>query len=124
MDLVAFVRSLSDDELRFIASRDYGREADSHLQELRKLFATDSLVPSIDQNWYPYEVIELASNSLEPGHEREFAACTLLVLRAIEAGYDTGTFSEDKFRYHAPDYDRLPPALREAVLDAYTRVGW
>ena len=123
MDLVAFVRSLSDDELRFIASRDYGQETESHLKELRKLFATDSLVPSTDQIWYPYEVIELTSNSLEPGHEREFAACTLLVLRAIEAGYDTGAFPRDKFAYLAPDYDRPPPALREAVLDAFTRVG-
>ena len=123
MDLLAFVRSLSDDELRFIASRDYGEETESHLTELRKLLATEDLVPSADQNWYPYEVIELGSNSLEPGHEREFAACTLLVLHAIEAGYDTGAIPEDKLQYHSPDYDQLPTWLRDAVIDAYTRVG-
>ena len=123
MDVVSIVCSLTDDELRFIASGDYGEEVERHLAELRKLFSTEDLVPSEEQYWHPYEVIELGSNSLQSGHEREFAACTLLVLHAIEKGYDTSAFPADKLSYHSQDYDRLPPSLRDAVLDAYTRVG-
>jgi len=64
-------------------------------------------------------VIELGSHALKPGHEREFAICTLLVLANVAAGIDTSTDVQAKFADRAPDYDRLPAALREEILHAY-----
>lgn len=121
MDFLAFLKSLDDDELKFIAGRDYGVDSDIHLEALRKLIKHQAGSLSEEQFWYPYEVIELGAHTLVPGHEREFAACTLLVLRAVASGYDTSTRVDWKLIDRAHDYDLLPPDLREAVLDAYLK---
>ena len=123
MDLNAFLKSLTDDELKFIANRDYGVDSDLHLDALRKVVAEQDGSLTEEQFWYPYEVIELGAHALVPGHEREFAACTLLVLRAVASGYDRSMQLDWKLSDHAQDYDSLPPILREAVLNAYIRAG-
>ncbi|HZX79057.1 hypothetical protein [Lysobacter sp.] len=115
--------TLSDDELRFIAERDYGVDCDAHLAELLKLIREQSGVLSDEQFWHPYEVIELCAHALEPGHEREFAACTLVVINAVATGYDTSTRLDWKFNDRADDYDRLPSELRELILAAYAATG-
>ena len=123
MDFPTFLNSLTDDELKFIAGRDYGVDSDLHLEALRKLIADQGGLPTEGQFWYPYEAIELGANSLIPGHEREFAACTLLVLRAVASGYDTSTQLDWKLSDRAQNYDQLPSNLREAILDAYAQAG-
>ena len=121
MDLTAFLQSLSDEELRFIADLDYGVDSDLHLDGLRKLIKQQDCVPAEGQEWFPYEVIELGAHKLTPGHEREFAACTLIVVQAVTSGYDTSTNLDWKFDEQAQSYDLLPQELREAVLQAYAR---
>lgn len=119
MDLDAFLRSLTRDERRFIAESDYGVDADAHLSELDKLIDIQSGVFQAEQYWYPREVVELASNSLVPGHEKEFVACTLLLLRAVVSESDTSALFDWKFENRAQDYDALPTAWKDAILAAY-----
>jgi hypothetical protein len=74
--------SISDDEMEFIASLDYGQDKDKHLEALRSLIFEQKGELREGQLWFPHEVIALGSNSLKPGHERTFAICTLLVIAA------------------------------------------
>ena len=122
MELTALLQSLKPEELRFIAERDYGVDADLHLEALRSVVESGGLLQE-GQYWYPYEVIELTAHKLVPEHEREFVACTLLVLAAVASGYDTSTQLEWKFDDHAGDYGKLEPEFRESVLAAYAAAG-
>ena len=112
-------RTASESELAFIAGLDYGQAVDRHLAELRSVCSTQAGIIRPDQRYFPYEVIELGAHALTPGHEREFAICTLLVLANFSAGVDTSTDLAAKFADRARDYDRLPSALKEEVLDAF-----
>lgn len=123
MDARNLLDSLTEAELKFIAEGDHGVDADLHLDELLKLLREQDNVLSEGQYWYPYEVVELGAHSLKPGREREFAACTLLVINAVATGYDKSTRLDWKFDERAGDYDRLPTTLRDLVLDAYLAAG-
>ena len=114
------ISTITDSELRFIAKLDYGQGADEHLVALRRVIFEQRGIPSDGQSWYPYEVVELGSYSIEPGHEREFALCTLLVIEAARGGFDTVDLAE-KLARMALDYDALPPELRDVILQAYER---
>jgi hypothetical protein len=118
----SLLMSVSDDELAFIASSDYGQGKEQHLEALRALIFKQHGRLQKEQYWYPYEVIELCSNSVKPGHEREFAICTLLVIAAVKCGADPSTDLRSKFQDRAEEYDRLPETLREEVLRAYQSV--
>lgn len=113
------LKSLTESELRFIAGQDYGIDTETHLAALKVVIAEQGGVIDATQYWFPYEVIELCARVLTPGHEREFAACTWLVIRAVAAGVDKSTTLGDKFDDRRSDYDALPPPLRDAILDAY-----
>ena len=116
-------RSATDSELEFIAGLDYGQDASIHLEELRSLIRVRDGVFKVASHWYPREVIELGSHCLQPGHEREFAICTLLVLHAVRTGADGVTEVHDKFVDRAADYDLLPPDLKCAIHEAYRSLG-
>ena len=120
--LVDLIRSLEPEELRFIAERDYGEDADAHLAALHAFVESGGQFRE-DQYWHPYEVIELGAHGLAPGHEREFAVCTLLVIAAVRSGFDTSTDLTGKLEDRAADYDKLEPTLREAVLSGYLAAG-
>jgi hypothetical protein len=117
--LSATVRSATDDELSFIAGLDYGEGRAQHLAALLTVVREQAGIFRPDQYWHPYEVVELGAHSLTPGHEREFAICTLLVIQAVVSGYDTSTVLADKFCERAADYESLPADLREEILGAY-----
>jgi len=117
----AVVRTMTEGELAFIAGLDYGQDAQRHLESLRAVCFKRGGIVTSEQQWFPYEVIELGSNALTHGHEREFAICTLLVLANVAAGVDTSTDVQAKFAARADDYDRLPGELREEILNAYKR---
>jgi len=78
--LSSIVTSITESEPTFIAGLDYGQKQDQHLDALRKVIFEQDGVSTRPQYWFPYEVIELGAHSLESGHEREFAICTLLVV--------------------------------------------
>lgn len=122
MDQIQRLRSLAPEELEFIATRNYGQDAARHLAALKAIAARNGVFPR-GENWYPYEVVELTANALEPGHAREFAACTLLVLAAVPRGFDASSDRQAKFADRAVGYDRLTPELRDAVLSAYGLAG-
>ena len=63
--------------------------------------------------------MELGSHALEPGHEREFVICTLLVIEAAIGGFDRNVNLAEKLARMARDYDALPPQLRDVILQAY-----
>jgi hypothetical protein len=117
------LKSLTDSELKFIAERDYGVDADIHLEQLKVLITAQHGYLTDGQHWHPYEVIELCAHTLTPGHEKEFTACTLLVLRAVASGFDRSTDLDWKFEDRAQDYDALPTPYRDAILDAYLQAG-
>jgi hypothetical protein len=122
MELPKLLQSLNPDELRYITERDYGQDAERHLEALREVVANGGQL-SPGENWFPYEVIELTAHHLVSGHEREFVACTLLVLAAVRSGFDTSTELGSKFEDRAADYDKLSPEFRESVLSAYAAAG-
>jgi len=122
MELASLLKSLTPEELLYIAERDYRVDADLHLEALRSWIQQGGRLEE-SHYWYPYEVIELTAHYLEPGHEREFAACTLVILDAVASGYDKCTSLEWKFEDRASDYDKLEPTLRDTVLAAYVAAG-
>ena len=113
------VTSASTAELEYIASADYGQDVAKHLQALQLVIHSQDGVCNEDQSWFPYEVIELVSHALKPGHEQEFAICTLLVIHNVLSGTDSATDLASKFKRRASDYDVLPAPLRDEILDAY-----
>jgi hypothetical protein len=116
----AVVQSATESELSYIASLDYGQDAQRHLEALKAVLFEQHGLFRDGQAWYPYEVVELGSHSLAKGHEREFAICTLLVIEAVRTGFDSGTDLVEKLGERAADYDALPIALREDILSAYS----
>jgi hypothetical protein len=115
------VLSASENELAYIAALDHGKDLPRHLDALKTVLFKQQGHFREGQVWFPYEVVELGSHALVPGHEREFAICTLLVVEAVLSGFDSGTDLSDKLSNRATDYDLLPKALRDEVLSAYTR---
>ena len=111
--------SLTEAEIEFIAGADNGQEAGRHRDALHDVLDAQGGSFEDGQHWHPYEVVELVTHALRAGHEREFAACTLLVVNAVIGGFDSGTLLADKFRDRAGDYDALPAPLRDDVLAAY-----
>jgi hypothetical protein len=113
------VVSATEGELAYIASLNYGLEAEQHLAALRKVIFEQGGQFQEGQRWLPYEVVELGAHALAAGHEREFAICTFLVVAAVSSGFDSATSLSAKFDAHAASYDALPPVLRAEVLNAY-----
>jgi hypothetical protein len=122
MQLETLLQTLKPEELQFIAERDYSQGADEQLEALRRVVERGGRFEPNEQ-WHPYEVVELGAHALVPGHEREFAACTLLVISAVVAGFDLSTDLTEKFADRAEDYGKLPLELQEPVLAAYSAAG-
>jgi hypothetical protein len=123
MLLNPLVKSVTESELRYIASLDYDQESGRHLEALRSLIFEQGGDLLEGQYWFPHEVISLGSNHLFEGHEREFFFCTMLLLQAVANGFDTSIDLSDKLNDRAADYDMLPANLRDEVLRAYQSAG-
>ena len=63
--MIKFIKSISEDELRFIAGLDYGCDEDKHYSSLKKLIFSQECIGIEDQYWYPFEVVELGSHWLQ-----------------------------------------------------------
>ena len=117
------IASITESELEYVAALDYGQNAREHLDALRAVIFSQGGDLGQDQIWYPYEVIELGAHALSPGHEREFAICTLLVIQAVVCGFDVSTDLSAKHSDRRKDYDVLPSALRDELANAYLVAG-
>lgn len=117
--ITPLLKTITDEELTFVAGLDYGEGTDLHRAELQKLIFEQDGDMTRDQYWYPHEVIALGSHRLQPGHEREFFFCTMLLLQAVQSGYDDTFDLLDKFQDRADEYQQLPAGLRDEILQAY-----
>lgn len=115
----ALVATASPAELDWIAALGPADEQPRHRAALQQLVGAQGGRLRDDQLWYPYEVIERGARHYEPGHEREFVLCTLLVMLAAQAGQRLGMDLALPFDDLSATYERLPPVLRDTVLDAY-----
>jgi len=118
--MIEFIQSITEPELRFVASLNNGQEDQSHYNALNKLIFNNSCSFEDNQRWFPYEVIELGAHWLQAKHEREFVICNLLVIHAVNTGFDTSTDLEQKLADRTTDYDKLPGYLLSIVLNAYS----
>jgi len=116
--MIEFIQTITEDELRFIANLDYGCGKEEHFHALKKVVFEQNGICNNTQFWYPAEVYELGSTSLQTGHEREFTICTLLVILNALNGRDHIELS-DKFDDRAYDYDQLPESLKSRIIQAY-----
>ena len=114
------VTSATDRELEYIAGLDYGQDAQRHLDALRVVILEQQGKLQDGQRWFPYEVLELGSHGLVPGHEREIVICTTLVIEAVRSGFDTSTSLEDKFS----DRSSVDPAFAKMRLRAGERIDF
>ena len=117
--ITPLLKSITEEELAFIAGLDYGMGVDKHLAALREVIFEQEGDMTPEQYWHPHEVIALGSHHLQPGHEREFFFCTMLLLQAVQSGYDDTVDLLEKFQDRASDYQQLPDELRDGVLEAY-----
>lgn len=113
------IATASAAELDWIAALGPADEQPRHRAALQQLVGAQGGRLRDDQLWYPYEVIERGARHHEPGHEREFVLCTLLVMLAVQAGQRIGVDLALQFDDLAATYETLPPVLRDTVLDAY-----
>ena len=107
------------EELAFIAGLDYGQDKAKHLTALESLVYERQCQFRTGEIWCPYEVIELGTNSVKPGHEKEFVLCCLLVLKAIDIGFDSAHDRESKFSSIEAHLGQLPDELATLVMEAY-----
>lgn len=119
----ALVLSLTENEQVYISDANCGQDAQKHLEALREVIFRQGGKLQGDQHWFPYEVIELVAHAYKPGHEREFAICTLVVIEAVASGFDKATNLAEKFNQRARDYDALSAQLRNEILNAYQAAG-
>jgi hypothetical protein len=116
MTLAELLSSLTPEERDFIASRDYGADRERHRAALDVVLANGGVVEFDTQGvWYPYEVIELGKSALQPGHEREFAACVGIVLLNVKRGGDRCNLEEDVLDSQRDALDHLPEELRRVL---------
>lgn len=113
--VVAFLNSLTPAERDFISHLDYGQDYARHHAELNRVIANGGRVDMDCQLWHPYEVVELGKNWLQPGHEREFVACALIVLRNVIEGNDRVNELDNGLEVVADSVSELPEELRELV---------
>ena len=107
------------EELAFIAGLDYGQDQSEHLVALESLIFDRQGKFKDGEYWVPFEVVELGTNSVKPGHEREFTICCLLALEAIKSGFDPVHNRESRFSALEPHLSRVPLDLAGILVEAY-----
>jgi hypothetical protein len=123
IDPLALVKSITADEINFIAQADYGEDAVQHAKALRHLIFDQDCVVTDEQFWYPYECVELARWTCKDDHMREFAFCNIIIAISIMSGADIVNDPEYMLITIAQEYDKLPEDLREVVLTILIRAS-
>ena len=117
---VKFIKSITENEIKFIAERDYGADTEKHEYELRKLIFDQNGVISSNQYWYPYEVVELCRWSYEIGHEREFVICNIIICLSVIAGTDNKNDPEYMKEVLKKEYDKLDSSNYDLIFKILT----
>lgn len=114
--IAEFLNSLTKQERVFIAGLDYGVDLEKHQAALDVILENGGIVDFDKQGyWHPYEVIELGKNWLQAGHEREYTACMVIVLKNIRTGADRGNDLEMIVDSQYDSIKSLPGELRNMV---------
>ncbi len=111
--MIEFIQSISESEIEYISSLDYGQDSEKHQIALKDVIFKQSCETLQEQYWFPMEVIELGSSALIKGHEKEYAICTLLYLMNNPGGTNI------KFESQCTYYDSLPTKYRDMIIEAY-----
>jgi hypothetical protein len=106
-------------ELEFIASFDYGQDKEQHYQALIELIFTRQGKFQEGNSWFPCEVIEICAMYVQEGHEREFCISCLLLLHAMESGFDQWTCEESQRARVKEQLGKLPEELSNILAQAY-----
>ena len=117
MNFRELVDSVGDDGLAYISSKDYGIDSVQHLEALRQVCHFQDGIMNSEQFWYPSEVVELCSNRLVKGREKEFSLCHCLIAKAISAGHCAVRTVGGQLSGHSTDYENLPHELRKLVME-------
>ena len=113
------IQNITEEELKFISEADYGQDSEKHYNALKKVIFEQNGIINNEQTWFPYEVIELSSNSLKEKHEREFVICTLLIILNVNVGTDLINDLEDKFSSLSGEYEKLSKPSSELILNEF-----
>ncbi|WP_444928896.1 hypothetical protein ACJJIF_13630 [Microbulbifer sp. SSSA002] len=122
--MINFIQSITESELKFIAQADYGSDADIYYKDLRNVISEQQCILTLEQHYYPGEVISLCSHYLTPKHEREFSICICLVL------LNRGVFSLNEanlqvwFNENKSLYRSLDPKHEKIIFDAFSWAGF
>ncbi len=115
----SLIKTITEEELKFISSADYNQDSLKHYKALKEvIFVQDGIVNN-EQSWFPYEVIELSSNSLKENHQREFVICTLLIILNVKVGADTVNDLDSKFNSFSGEYEKLSNKYSEIIISEY-----
>lgn len=118
MTLDSLLTSLTEEERNFIASLDYGQDAEQHRTALDAVISEGGHIDlALKGRWFPYEVLELGKNWLQSGHEREYAACLGIVLTNLRQCTDTLNDLEDILEHQTDSISKLPEDLKNMVTE-------
>lgn len=120
---IRFIKSITENEIKFIAGSDNGADIDKHENELKKLIFDQNGVLNSNQYWYPYEVVELCRWSCKKGHEKEFVICNIIICLSIIAGTDRTNDPEymkdilqkEYVKLDKSNYDLISNILMDAI---------
>lgn len=116
------LKSLSNDELNFIAGLDNDNDQAKHRSALDAVIEDDGLIDLGNiGNHFPYKTINNGTR-LQVGHEREYAACMGIILRNIETGDDERNDLEDIINTQSDSIRNLPDDLREGITFLINRM--
>lgn len=115
MTLQELLESLTDDERNFISGLDHGDDLAEHRAQLDLVIENQGAIDAEEQLWYPYSVIEIGKNMLQAGHEREYAACTGIILHNVILGNDKMNNVQQIVAMNAPQISTLPEDLKNLI---------
>ena len=125
MILPDFLNSLYDAERNFIASLDYGCQAEDHRRSLDHLIENAGRIAPKTPLLCHYEVVVLGKNWLQEGHGREFVACAAIVLQNIIEGLDSRNSVESSMGVVTENLTSLEPQhqhLLQPLLEVALKV--
>jgi hypothetical protein len=116
---IEYLKGLTENELQFIASLDYGTQAEKHHNSIKSVITRDGIIHMETEYWFPYEVIELGANHLEIGHEREYTGCLLIIIINVLNGNDMTKFLDDYLYDRSTTISALPESEKLLIENLY-----
>ena len=120
--MIEFIQSLSEKEIRYIASSDYKNNELEYFENLKKVIIHQSCILYPEQEFMPGEVISLCSHELVVKHAREYIACNLLLI--INRGVFSNGRIEWQYEKQKDTYQQLSEPFQELIKKSYKWAGF